>query len=320
MSSEFAFDGKYISLKKSGTFGWTPITYVADVKQKKDIDVVFGMWAPGYLWIDDVSMVPVGSDVPLTPEPVVGNEEKPIEPPELLVESKAIHCPECGYENMPAWGHCYACGAALAAARLEPSRSAVRPLVDLSAKNPFDGATVVSEHTAAGDKALRLDKGFAAWTGSQNWTGYDYLKADLYTDAIKPVPLFLEIADQQTRDYWTRVNFQTLVAPGQSTLIIPLQQLYVGEKARPGRNLLLGNITKMVLSLGDKPEAALYVSNLRLERDTETQAAKFEGLARIQLWPHEWAAHAWLRRIDPSTLYSKGRGYGLKDASIWPRI
>ncbi len=144
----------------------------------------------------------------------------------------------------------------------------------------------------AGGKSLRLDKGFAVWLAAQDWNGYDYLEADLFTDSSKPLPLFLEMADTQTRDYWTRVNYETLVAPGQSTLIIPLQQLYVGEKARPGRNLLLNSITRLVLSVGDKPEAPLFVSNLRLERDTETQRREIRRLARLQLRSHRRAAHA----------------------------
>src|SRR5579864_7994723 len=41
-STEFMFDGKYSDLKKSGTFGWTPLTYVADVAEKKRAAVSFG--------------------------------------------------------------------------------------------------------------------------------------------------------------------------------------------------------------------------------------------------------------------------------------
>ena len=56
-NTEFQLDGKYMSLKKNGTFGWTPLSYVADIKQKKNVDLSFGLWASGYFWIDDVSLV-----------------------------------------------------------------------------------------------------------------------------------------------------------------------------------------------------------------------------------------------------------------------
>ena len=45
--------------------------------------------------------------------------------------------------------------------------------------------------------------------------------------------LTIEIQDTGTQGYWTRVNYSTVILPGQSTLILPLKQLYVGEKAGP---------------------------------------------------------------------------------------
>ena len=94
-------------LNKNGTFGWTPVTYVAEVKTAHDADgPSFGLMAPGYFWIDDVSLERVGNDVPLTEQPVLGKEESPIVPPGPLGPS-AVRCPDCGYRNMPAWQHCY---------------------------------------------------------------------------------------------------------------------------------------------------------------------------------------------------------------------
>ena len=89
----------------------------------------------------------------------------------------------------------------------------------------------------------------------QNWVGYDYLKADVYTDAKDPLELTVEVRDRETRDYWTRVNYTTVVPPGASTLIIPTA-LYVGEKSRPGRPLLKEAVTRLVFSIGDKPAGA----------------------------------------------------------------
>ncbi len=315
-STEFAFDTTYIPLGKNGTFGWTPLTYVVDVKEKKDVAVSFGTWAPGYFWIDDVSMVAVGDDVALTPKPVLGAEEKAIEPPSPLGAGE-VRCPECGYKNMPAWGKCYACGNDLGSAQKVVSGPAVKLLTSFEDKNPFDNGTIVSEHATDGAKALRIDKSYVSWVGKHDWSGYDYLKADLYTDSDKPMSLAIEIRDQLTRDYWTRVNYETVVAPGKSTLILPLAQLYVGEKSRPGRSVVLSGIKRFVLSIGDKPAAPLFVDNMRLERDTETAKMLFDGLHAFDLGPSTGPLMPGFTRIDPSTIYSKGRGYGLKDAKIW---
>ena len=63
-TTEFMFDGKYIQLQKNGTFGWTKLTYVGEIKEKKQAGPSFGlMAAPGYFWIDDVSLVQVGPEI-----------------------------------------------------------------------------------------------------------------------------------------------------------------------------------------------------------------------------------------------------------------
>ena len=315
-TTEFAFNGKYYGLKKSGTFGWTPLRFVVDVPEAKEVSgPSFGLMAPGYFWIDDVAMVKVGNDEPLTPEPVLGKEEKPLEPPGGLGKS-AVRCSECGYRNEPAWKTCYACGTALEAARALAGPP-VKLLTSLEEKSPFGAGQIVAEHATDGRKALRIDRSYASWDGKQDWSGYDYLKADVFVPDETPLKLYVEIRDQATTGYWTRVNYNTLVPPGQSTLVIPLDQLYVGEKARPGRRLLLNAITHFVLSVGDNPPAPLFVDNIRLERDVETAKVQFDGLMAFDLGPAQSPLMPGFRRIDPSTLYSKGRGYGLQGAQIW---
>jgi hypothetical protein len=316
-TTEFMFNGKYINLNKNGTFGWTPLSYVADVASTKEVlGPSFGLMAPGYFWIDDVVMLRVGNDVPVTEQPVLGREERPIEPPGPL-GSDNVRCPECGYKNMPAWKTCYACGSVLRAAKQGPSGPAQRLLTSFEDRSPLDGARLVNEHATDGVRAARIDKGYAVWDGLQDWSGYDYLMADLFVDGEKPLELYIEIQDQATRDYWTRVNYNTLAPPGRSTLVLPLEQLYVGEKARPGRRLMLGGIKRFVLSVGDNPPGPLFVDNLRLQRDTQTPAALFEGLWAFDLGPAQSPLMPGFTRIDPSTRYSAGRGYGLKDAVVW---
>ncbi len=315
-TTEFMFEEKYIPLRKNGTFGWTRLTYVGEVKQRREFGhPSFGLMAPGYLWVDDVSVEKVGDDVPLTPEPVLEPEEQPIAPP-ADIGPGAVPCVECGYRNMPAWGRCYACGAALESTKAAASGTAVRLIASFEDKNPFDGGRIVGEHATQGTNALRLDRSYLSLNRPQDWTGYDYIKADVHTDARKPLELYFEVRDTATRDYWTRVNYTTIVPPGSSTLIIPTA-LYVGEKSRPGRPLILNAITHMVFSIGDKPEAPLFLDNIRLERDTETAAVWFEGLWAFDLGTGASPLMEGFTPLDMSKAYTKGRGYGWKDARFW---
>ncbi len=315
-STEFMFADKYFGLKKNGTFGWTKLTYVADVAEKRQAGPSFGLWAPGYFWIDDVSLVKVGNDVPLTPEPVLGAEEAPISPPGEFGPG-AVRCAECGYKNMPQWKTCYACGTPLEGKKAVANGPATRLITSFEDKNPFENGTIVAEHATDGTKSLRMDKDYIVMLKPQDWRGYDFLETDVYTDSKVPVPFYAEFYDAQTRDYWTRVNYTTVIPPGQSTLILPLKQLYVGEKSRPGRPLELGSITKMVYAIGDKPPAPVYIDNLRLRRDDSPSRMVFDGLYAFDFGLSTSPVMEGFTPLTQGTIYSRGRGYGLKDAKVW---
>ncbi len=104
-----------MQLKKSGTFGWTRLTVVKDVPKKQEVVFRIGLHTTGRLWVDDAELVKVDDKTPLTKEPILGAEEKPIAPPAPLDAANAVACPDCGYRNMPQWKNCYACGAQLKA-------------------------------------------------------------------------------------------------------------------------------------------------------------------------------------------------------------
>jgi len=210
----------------------------------------------------------------------------------------------------------------LGEARLEAAQAVaagpkVKSITSFEDGNPFSGGVVVEMHATAGRKALRIDASYASMEKPQDWLGYDFLKADLFTDSRKPLNLDVEVRDTGTRDYWTRVNYATVVPPGKSTLIIPVKQLYVGEKARPGRMLNLSGITRLVFGIGEKPAAPLFLDNLRLERDDTPARVSFEGLHAYDFGTSTSPVMEGFTPITPATLYSRGRGYGLKDARIW---
>ena len=113
------------------------------------------------------------------------------------------------------------------------------------------------------------------------------------------------------------MNYTTVVPPGKSTLIMPVKQLYVGEKSRPGRMLNLSGITKFVLAIDEKPPAPLFIDNLRLERDDSPAKATFDGLYAFDFGTSNSPVMEGFTPITQGTIYSKGRGYGLKDAKVW---
>jgi hypothetical protein len=315
-TTEFMFDGKYHALNKNGTFGWTKLTYVGDISQKKQAGPSFGLMAPGFFWVDDASLEAVDASVPLTERPLLDQEAAPIRPPGAILAG-AVRCAACGYPNNAAWTACYACGTRLEAARALAAGPAIKSITSFEDRSPFSGGTVVAQHASNGRKALRIDRSYVSMDQPQNWLDFDFLKADLFSESRKPLNLDVEIRDSATRDYWTRVNYSTIVPPGKSTLIIPVKQLYVGEKSRPGRMLNVSAITRLVFSIGEKPAAPLFLDNLRLERDDTLGRVTFEGLYAFDFGTSTSPVMDGFTPITPATLYSRGRGYGLKDAQIW---
>ncbi len=182
-------------------------------------------------------------------------------------------------------------------------------------KSPFAGGEVVEKHATEGRKALLIKK-YAIMDGPQNWLGYDYLKADIYSDASEPVNMNVEICDSQTKGYWTRYNATTAIPPGTSTYILPLKQLYVGEKSRPGRNVILNEIKRLAFS-ADNPSSPVILDNVRLERDDSFKNVFFDGLYAFELGPVTSPAMDGFTRVTPNTQYSKSCGFGLLNARVW---
>ncbi|MBV9868035.1 MAG: hypothetical protein JO316_21980 [Abitibacteriaceae bacterium] len=314
-------DDQYYPLKKTGTFGWTRLQIVKDVPAHKEIVGRIGLWGTGRLWVDDGELVRVPENTPLTNGPVLGQEEKPIAPPGPLDVATSVSCPDCGYHNMPQWGHCYVCGAALTTRATVAAGPPAKLLTSFenNAITPFvaggpNVAATVAEHATEGRYAMRVDKGYVIWDGPQNWTGYDFFKTDVFNSGDDPASVYIEVRDKASTDYWTRVNYVTVVPPGKSTLVVPTA-LYVGEKSRPGRALDKANITRFVLNVQDA-KAPIYFDNLRLERDL-SDSVKVPGLQAFSFGPGTSPPLSGFTAITPSTLYSKGRGYGLKNAQIW---
>lgn len=312
-TTEFMFNNEYMQLDKNGTFGWTPLTYVAELKEPKKVAVSFGLMAPGFFWIDDVTLEEVGVDVPLTKAPILGKEEASIVPSGVL-GGDAIFCANCGYKNLLSSKTCYACGNPLEKKHTQNLKPAIQIITDLQDKNPFYGGEIVFDPIFQGKRALRIDRAYTSLDGAQDWSGFDYFKMELYSNAKEPLQFDIEIRDSETRDYWTRVNFVTMAPPGKSTLILPLKQLYVGEKSRPGRKVNLNAITKLLINIGDNPNGALFISKVWLERDEVAEKVKFDGLFAFDFGTGNSPLMDGFTPISPSNLYSPGRGYGLSNA------
>ncbi|MFB3891634.1 MAG: hypothetical protein ACE15C_06375 [Phycisphaerae bacterium] len=309
-------DGKYRPLKAPETFGWSKVTQVVQLDKANDKAIVqIGLLGGGYLWIDDISLEKVDDSVAVTDSPVLDKEEAPIAPPDKLA-ADAIRCPECGYRNNKDWTACYACGTAIEA-RKTTDGPAVKVLFDFASgkPDPFSGGKIVTENVPTGKYGLMVENGYGVCDKPQDWTGYDFLKIDVFNPDDAPKPVYIELRDEQTRDYWTRVNYSTVAAPGKNTITIPTD-IYVGEKSRPGRPLIKSKVNRLVLAPEGKTGALIF-SNIRLER-LDTQSVQFDGLQAFSFGLPESPKFPAYIRVGAGVNYSAGRGYGWT-GSGWTR-
>jgi len=312
------FDDKWMGLKPTGTFGWTPLTYVVDVPAgAKQAAVYLGLWEEGHLWVDDVSLEKVGAEVALTEAPVLGKEEAPITMPGPLGPNP-VRCPSCEYRNDPKWGKCYMCGSKLEAATRTFTSPAEVVFADFEdgTRAPFGAGEAVAEHATSGKYSLRLDADYTTIDTPQqyqSWAEYDYVLFDVFNPGDKSAGLYIEVRDALTTDYWTRVNLTSVAPPGESTVTIPTA-LYVGEKSRPGRPLVRDRITRYVVSVGQ--DGPVFLDNFRLTR-LDTSAVLFDELRAWDFGPADAPVMEGFTRGSSGMPYSEGRGYGWVDAEWW---
>ena len=190
--------GSIIQLNKKGTFGWTKLTYVGEINEKKQAGPSFGLFATGYLWIDDVTLERVGPEVALTAAPELAGEESPIAPPGKL-SAEAVRCSQCGYRNNAAWKTCYACGTALAAKKAGGSGPNVKSIASFESGNPFSGGDVVAVHASEGRKALRLERAMRAWSSRRTGWVTTSSRPTCSPRRASPSNLYVEIRDTATR-------------------------------------------------------------------------------------------------------------------------
>ena len=160
---------------------------------------------------------------------------------------------------------------------------------------------------------LRLTSGYASIWGRFDWSAFDTLSFDTDLNADEPTELTVEIRDAQTTDYWTRMNLSSIIPPGKSTFTLPLNQLYVGEKSRPGRNVILNQITQFTISVG-QPKGPVIISNVRLEQNPKPPV--FPGLKAFDFGPKDSPVMDGFTPVTPETTYSQQRGYGLRQAYV----
>ncbi|MCM8784922.1 MAG: DUF6067 family protein [Candidatus Omnitrophica bacterium] len=309
-------DNTYHKIPLEGDFDWTKVEIVKEVEKEGEYQGRIGMIGPGRVWIDDAEVIKLNNNLLVTPEPIVEKVKQIKRPGEI---KNPVRCKDCGYLNDEKWEKCYICGELLKEEKREvPNKLLLESFEKGRGIFSLEGlGEVVKENVTDGEYSLLIKSGYAVINYKKenlgDWSSFDFLKIDMISKNEEPVDLYVEIRDIATKDYWTRVNIYTVVLPGFSTFILPLKNLYVGEKSRPGRPLDLKGITRFVIA----PAKSIYIDNVRLEKDLSIEKIKIPNLFAFDFTPKLSSYMPGFITVSPLILYKPERGFGFTKPNIW---
>jgi len=197
---------------------------------------------------------------------------------------------------------------------------------DFEKQPPDTKAQIVTDHATDGQKALKIQNGSLTLVGPLDWSGYDYLKIDVFSDAKEPKLFMLLLEDDNTQGkYWWQGQVFAPIMPGKNSLIFPIAGSRGGGKGRPGKPLQMNKLTKVSFKIfkGDvwscdySETSPMYLDNIRLENDTDAKGYVFGGLLAYDVGSEVSPLMPGFKRLSPSDLYTKEKGFGLlKDSRL----
>ncbi len=187
---------------------------------------------------------------------------------------------------------------------------------ELRAMEVDGGPGVLSDqHVTQGARSLQIydDQAIRFLQMPQDWSGYDALQIDIYSESSEPVSVDVLIGDQAWQansTYWNRYNGTLSLRPGANTLSISLGGLYRGEAGSRNNDLKtdidVSRITRFDLSftpVGKRER--LYADNLRL-----TKWSRPASVHAFDFGPPNQAVAPGFTPVSPDSKYSDATGWG----------
>jgi cytochrome c peroxidase len=276
---------------------WRQLEAVFNVAEDMNATLYFFNYGPGSFLIDDVSL----KTVEACSEPKLENTLS-----ENTLKSLDFNSP-VSFEDILLHGYCDDSSQSELCQRLQN--------VDINSLKPQHANTVkiISDNSVVLSAGQYMD---ILNESPVDWRGYDWLRIKVHNSSTEPEQFYVEIRDDKTQDYWSRVNWYTYAAPGTSTIHVPLQ-IFVGEKSviKERRRLDLEHITRLVLSASDS-NTDLTIEQVRLEPEP-AYTNDFPKLIKLDAGSLNSPVFHEFTPLYSSTSYRSSRGYGFSaDAEI----
>ena len=317
------------NLLSGSSAGWRPFNATFSVSAPVNVTVYWFIWGPGWLFVDDVTIEKLDCARPAADSLVVGDVIRPLNFTVPMTFEDTLLCGYCNDTAYPRYNSsamCQLCAKTNISA-IGPAPQAPDPrLVTSFAPNehpPFfapDASTWCrnSDGTATlfgGDYMVSNPAAVSAATPA-DWSHWSYLEIEVYNPSCQPVSFVVEIRDTATVDYWSRVNWYSVVPPGRANFTMPIVT-DVGEKSQIGtrRKLDLTAVTRLALSNYAVDGTNLTLSWVRLLPETGWTNG-FDKLLRVDMQPRTAPVFTSFSGFYPDTRYVDRRGYGFADDAV----
>jgi hypothetical protein len=200
------------------------------------------------------------------------------------------------------------------------SAFAKQSLFDQSKKTAFYSAVknkkpdIQSGEMNLSSNALLWKSGYVGWTVKKNWSGYSSLLFHFINPGKKTISANLEIRDSHSSDYWSRVNHEMTIVPGDSSIRVPLSQL-VGDSSRQGRSLDRNQIQSIILARMDSADKT-PIKLVDIQLATDFNLSKL-GIQAFDFGPSNSSVFPGFTEVHENTKYSEEQQYGWNELKSW---
>lgn len=310
----------------AGSMGWRNLNATFSTPQATNATLYFFIWGSGRFFLEDVSLTQLKCSVAV--EDILSISAADIAPLVYntpLTFEDTLLCGYCSDTSQAAFNNTELCSkcAATNLTAMEPNKQAkqAKLLTDWT-ERPFFFAPDTANWALNANGTAALFAGSYASTSATvstdspvDWSSYSYLQIEVFNPSVNAQPFSVELRDTATVDYWSRVNWDSVVAPGLSAFKMPID-VYVGEKSevKVRRRIDLSKITRLAIANNGAVNVSLGAVKLLPQAPF---LHDFPKLLKIDVQPRTGPVFTSFKGLYPDTMDEERRRYGIQNTTTF---
>jgi hypothetical protein len=304
--------------------GWRKMNATFSTPVSTNMTLYFFIWGSGRFFLEDVSLVQLQCQPSVPDSLTISTDDlAPLDYNVPLTFEDTLMCGYCNDGTHSAFNEtelCIKCATTNLTA-MQPDRQAEEDKVltewNSSATSFFAPDPSMWTNNANGTATLFPGKYISTASISADnpvdWSEWSFLQMTAHNPSATAQPFSVEIRDTATVDYWSRVNWDSVVAPGTSTFLMPIS-VYVGEKSevKVRRMIDLHAVTR--LAIANNGDVNVTIGTIKLLPQVPFQH-DFPQLLKVDVQPRTGPVLKAFTGLYPDTLDESRRGYGILNTS-----